>query len=89
MIYAVAKLGAVSVVLDIKWKPREMMRALRFFDCRLLLYDDGYDSGLTAGAARWAEVRGFFLGRCRRFKDKHRRNYARSTRTRVPFRCQG
>ena len=47
MIYAVAKLGAVSVVLDIKWKPREMMRALRFFDCRLLLYDNGYDSGLT------------------------------------------
>jgi fatty-acyl-CoA synthase len=47
MIYAVAKLGAVSVVLDIKWKPREMMRALRFFDCRLLLYDSGYDSSLT------------------------------------------
>src|SRR5687768_12831220 len=46
MIYAVAKLGAVSVVLDIKWKPREMMRALRFFDCRLLLYDNDYDSSL-------------------------------------------
>jgi acyl-CoA synthetase (AMP-forming)/AMP-acid ligase II len=47
MIYAVAKLGAVSVVLDIKWKPREMTRALRFFDCRLLLYDSAYESGLT------------------------------------------
>jgi fatty-acyl-CoA synthase len=47
MIYAVAKLGAVSVVLDIKWKPREMMQALRFFDCRLLLYDSAYNSGLT------------------------------------------
>jgi acyl-CoA synthetase (AMP-forming)/AMP-acid ligase II len=47
MIYAVAKLGAVSVVLDIKWKSRELMRAVQFFDCRLLLYDSEFDAGLT------------------------------------------
>jgi acyl-CoA synthetase (AMP-forming)/AMP-acid ligase II len=63
MIYAAAKLGAVSVVLDIKWKPREMAQALRFFDCALLLYESMHGSaitpealkGLKHGAFSWGE----------------------------------
>ena len=35
-IYAVAKLGAVSVVLDIKWKAREVLQALQRFRLRPL-----------------------------------------------------
>jgi acyl-CoA synthetase (AMP-forming)/AMP-acid ligase II len=60
-IYAAAKLGAVSVVLDAKWKPNEIVRALRFFDCSLLACEnlaggavtpDAVD-GLKYGALSW------------------------------------
>lgn len=38
-LYAINRLGAVSVVLDPKWTPFEVTRALDFFDCRLLILD--------------------------------------------------
>ncbi len=41
-LYAVAKLGAVSIGMDIQWKAREIERALAFFDCDLLLLDAIY-----------------------------------------------
>lgn len=49
-LYAVAKLGAVSVVLDIKWKSREVSEALKFFDCDLLLYDGAFQAALSDAA---------------------------------------
>ena len=38
-LYAVAKLGAISVVLDPKWVAREIFQALDLFDCTFLVYD--------------------------------------------------
>ena len=38
-LYGINRLGAVSVVLDPKWTPFEVARALDFFDCRLLILD--------------------------------------------------
>jgi acyl-CoA synthetase (AMP-forming)/AMP-acid ligase II len=52
VIYALARTGAVSVVLDIKWKPREITGAIRFFDCAILLYDGAYGSAVRPEATR-------------------------------------
>ena len=60
-IYAVAKLGAVSVVLDIKWKAREVLQALQSFDCDLLLYDSAYTSAVTPETLRALRFGGFCL----------------------------
>jgi acyl-CoA synthetase (AMP-forming)/AMP-acid ligase II len=38
-LYAVAKIGLVSVVLDPKWVPRELAEALSLFDCNFLIAD--------------------------------------------------
>ena len=38
-LYGINRLGAVSVVLDPRWTPFEVTRALGFFDCRLLILD--------------------------------------------------
>jgi acyl-CoA synthetase (AMP-forming)/AMP-acid ligase II len=38
-LYAVARIGAVSVVLDPKWVGREIFQALKIFDCNYLVYD--------------------------------------------------
>ena len=50
-LYAVAKAGAVSVVLDVKWVARELTQALSLFDCDLLLMDQLYESRIAAEAA--------------------------------------
>jgi len=60
-IYAIAKLGAVSVVLDIKWKAREVLQALQSFDCDLLLYDSAYTSAVTPETLRALRFGGFCL----------------------------
>jgi len=61
-LYAVAKLGAVSVVLDIKWKAREISQALSFFDCDLLLFDSAYRSSITAEALQGLKLGAFAYG---------------------------
>ncbi|MEA3028525.1 MAG: hypothetical protein QOF91_3810 [Alphaproteobacteria bacterium] len=38
-LYAAAKVGVVSVVLDPKWVAREIFQALELFDCKFLIYD--------------------------------------------------
>jgi len=43
-LYAVARAGAAAVVLDLKWKAREVLRAVQAFDCDLLLYDGAFAS---------------------------------------------
>jgi acyl-CoA synthetase (AMP-forming)/AMP-acid ligase II len=43
-LYAVARAGAAAVVLDLKWKAREVLRAVQAFDCDLLLYDGVFGS---------------------------------------------
>lgn len=42
ILYAVAKIGGVSVVLDIKWKSKEISRAISFFDCDVLFFDSAH-----------------------------------------------
>jgi acyl-CoA synthetase (AMP-forming)/AMP-acid ligase II len=62
VLHAVAKLGAISVVLDIKWKEREVTQALNVFDCDLLLFDSTYHSNVSAEALRDLKHGGFPLG---------------------------
>ena len=50
-LYAVAKLGAVSVGMDIQWKAQEMERALAFFDCDLLLLEAAYRDSIPLETA--------------------------------------
>lgn len=38
-LYALVKIGGVSVVLDPKWTPSEVGRTLDFFDCKYLIID--------------------------------------------------
>src|SRR4051812_12566913 len=38
-LYAIAKLGAVSVALDPRWTAHETARAIALFDCRMLILD--------------------------------------------------
>src|ERR1051325_1164434 len=45
-LYAVARTGAAAVVLDLKWKAREVLQALNAFDCDLLLYDGAFSSAV-------------------------------------------
>lgn len=47
-LYAAAKLGGVAVVLDPKWTPTEVARALSFFDCKILIVDDALTDHLAA-----------------------------------------
>ena len=47
-LYAAAKIGAVSVVLDAKWIAREIAQALEFFDCSFLVYDRAHEAQLPA-----------------------------------------
>jgi fatty-acyl-CoA synthase len=47
-LYAIAKAGAVSVALDPKWTALETARAVRFFDCRLLILDRALADKLAA-----------------------------------------
>jgi acyl-CoA synthetase (AMP-forming)/AMP-acid ligase II len=48
VLYAAAKIGAVSVVLDAKWISQEIARALDLFNCNLLIYDSIHQSKLPA-----------------------------------------
>jgi acyl-CoA synthetase (AMP-forming)/AMP-acid ligase II len=48
VLYAAAKIGAVAVVLDVKWISREIGQALDFFNCNLLIYDAIYQSKLPS-----------------------------------------
>jgi fatty-acyl-CoA synthase len=47
-LYAAAKIGAVSVVLDAKWIAREIAQALEFFDCTFLVHDRAHEAQLPA-----------------------------------------
>src|SRR5829696_4355954 len=47
-LYAIAKLGAVSVALDPRWTPHETARAIELFDCRLLILDAALQDSLTS-----------------------------------------
>jgi acyl-CoA synthetase (AMP-forming)/AMP-acid ligase II len=47
-LYACAKIGAPSVVLDAKWIAREIAQALDYFDCRFLVYDRAHEARLPA-----------------------------------------
>ena len=49
-IYAVAKIGAISVVLDMKWVARETTQSLALFDCSVLLMDRAHESQISAEA---------------------------------------
>lgn len=49
-LYAINRLGAVSVVLDPKWTAFEVTRALDFFDCRLLILDAALSDRVTPKA---------------------------------------
>jgi acyl-CoA synthetase (AMP-forming)/AMP-acid ligase II len=60
-IYALAKIGAVSVVLDIKWVAREVAQALDIFDCSFLVYDGAYEDRVPS------EARQTFGGRMLRY----------------------
>jgi acyl-CoA synthetase (AMP-forming)/AMP-acid ligase II len=51
-LYALAKIGAVPVVLDPKWIESEAARALQFFDCRLLIVDAGFESKVSPEAGK-------------------------------------
>ena len=51
-LYAVARAGAAAVVLDLKWKAREVLQALDAFDCDLLLYDGAFSSVAPAETLR-------------------------------------
>ena len=48
VLYAAAKFGGVPVVLDPKWTPTEVARAVDFFDCRILVVDDVLSDKITA-----------------------------------------
>lgn len=50
-LYAIARLGAVSVALDPKWTAGETARAFAFFDCRLLILDRALTSKMSAFVA--------------------------------------
>jgi acyl-CoA synthetase (AMP-forming)/AMP-acid ligase II len=47
-LYAIAKAGAVSVALDPKWTAVETPRALRAFDCKLLIIDRAFEDKVGA-----------------------------------------
>ena len=49
-IYGVARAGAVSVVLDVKWVGREIVEALGLFDCTCLIHDESHPVQLGAEA---------------------------------------
>ncbi|MDX1483178.1 MAG: AMP-binding protein [Alphaproteobacteria bacterium] len=55
-LYAINRLGAVSVVLDPKWTAPELARALDFFDCRLLILDQALAANLGASAEGGLEL---------------------------------
>lgn len=46
-LYAVAKAGAVSIVFDVKWVPRETGIAVNLFDCSLLIADRAHAAQLS------------------------------------------
>jgi acyl-CoA synthetase (AMP-forming)/AMP-acid ligase II len=50
-LYALAKIGAVPVVLDPKWTEAEIARTLAFFDCKLLIVDAAYEKNVSAESA--------------------------------------
>src|SRR5215217_7322851 len=47
-LYAIAKLGAVSVALDPRWTAHETARAITLFDCRLLVLDRALQDRLAS-----------------------------------------
>jgi acyl-CoA synthetase (AMP-forming)/AMP-acid ligase II len=49
-LYAIAKIGAVSIALDPKWTNGELERALARFDCRLVIYDETLAAKLSNGS---------------------------------------
>jgi acyl-CoA synthetase (AMP-forming)/AMP-acid ligase II len=59
-LYAVARAGAAAVVLDLKWKGREILQAVKAFDCDLLLYDGAFPS-VTPETLRAMKFGGFSL----------------------------
>lgn len=48
-LYGIAKIGAVSVVLDPKWTGFEVSRALGFFDCKFLILDQALADKVSGG----------------------------------------
>src|SRR5579872_2642124 len=56
-IYAAAKIGVVSVVLDPKWVTREILQAIGLFDCTFMVHDaslggEALHDGLQAAKVR-------------------------------------
>lgn len=51
-LYAVAKAGLISVVLDVKWVAREINQTLEMFGCKLLLMDKSHQSQIDSETRR-------------------------------------
>ncbi|HEY7165631.1 MAG TPA: AMP-binding protein [Candidatus Binatia bacterium] len=60
-LYAVARAGAAAVVLDLKWKGREVLQALKAFDCDLLLYDGAFSSAVPPETLQVLKFGGYDL----------------------------
>lgn len=49
-LYAVAKVGAISVVFDIKWVARETAISIKLFHCKLLIIDRAHSASVSPEA---------------------------------------